>query len=193
MHRRQFIASGLAASSLVAGCLTVSDGGTTPTRRVVSVTARDGSPDIPVRPTVEVAQPMASDAGPPELVAAVENTADHPIEVGEERAIVFAYVSSDELPGLTLVPSDDDAEPVDLGCWRLADAIAVPEYYGIVTLEPGETTDRQLDVWGSPAGDACLPTGEFRFSTRYAGARDQSEGIEEQEWSGSWGFTLEVS
>lgn len=159
---------------------------------MVSITDRDVSPDIPVRPSVEPVQPLSSDAGPPELVAAVENTAAHPIEVGEERAIVFAYVSSEERPGLTLVPTDDDPEPVEPGCWRLADAIAIPEYYGIVPLAPGERTERHLGIWGSPEADGCLQTGTFRFETQYAGARDRGEGIEDQEWSGRWGFTLAV-
>jgi hypothetical protein len=192
VNRRAFLAGGLASGHLLPGCLTVSDGGTTPTQRMVSVSGRDEPPDLPVHPSVEVVQPLSSDAGPPELVASVANTADHPIEVGEERAIVFAYVSSEDRPGLTLVPTTDEPEPVEPGCWRLADAIAIPEYYGIVTLAPGEATERQLGVWASSDGGACLPTGEFRFQTQYAGARDRSEGVEDQEWSGRWGFTVSV-
>lgn len=193
MQRRQFLAGSGLAGSLVAGCLTVSDGGTTPEQRLVSITHRDDPPDLPVRPSVEVNQPLSSDAGPPELVAAVENAAAYPIEVGEERAVVFAYVSSQERPGLTLVPADESYEPVESGCWRLADEIAIPEYYGIVSLAPAERTERRLGVWGSADGEGCLPTGRFRFETQYAGARDREDGIDEQEWSSSWGFTLEVS
>jgi hypothetical protein len=157
----------------------------------VSIVDRDDRPEVPVRPAIEVVAADATGAAPPALRATVVNTADHPIEVGEERAIVFAFVASEE-PGLTLVPTDTEAEAVETGCWRLSDAIAIPEYYGVVTLEPGESTARRVGVWGSPEGEGCLPTGAFRFTTEYTGARDRDDDIEDQEWSARWGFTLAV-
>lgn len=194
MQRRQFVRGGLAAGPFLAGCLGLPGGGPSPTPRpTASIIDRDDPPAIPVEPAVEVVESAASAAGPPELRVAVANTADHPIEVGEERAIVFAFVSTEERPGLVLVPVDGEYDPVEPGCWRLAEPIAIPEYYGIVSLAPGESTERHLRVWGSPDGAGCLPTGEFRFTTRYAGARDRTEGIDEQAWSGRWGFTLALA
>lgn len=192
MRRRHLLRSTLVGPPLLAGCLGLSDGGSPTPRPSVSVVDRLDRPDIPVRPDIELVTAAASDAGPPVLRATVENTADHPIEVGEERAIVFAYVASQPDRGLTLVPADESYDPVRTGCWRLAEQIAVPEYYGIVSLDPGETTERRLNVWGSPDGEGCLPAGEFRFLTQYAGARDRGDGIEDQEWAGEWGFTLAV-
>lgn len=193
MNRRRYLATGFAASGLVAGCLALPDGGSTPTQRPrISVIERAELPDIPVRPSVEITAPEASDEAPPELRATVENTADYPIEVGEERAIVFAFVYSEAQPGLQLLPTDGDYQAVEPGCWRLAESVVVAEYYGVVSLEPGETTERRLGVWASPDGEGCLPNGEFRFETQYAGARDREAGIEDEEWRGSWSFTLDV-
>ncbi|MDZ7702550.1 MAG: hypothetical protein U5J98_11100 [Halobacteriales archaeon] len=193
MNRRQYLASGLGAAGLLAGCLSTGDGGSTPTPRpVISIVDRDAPPDIPVEPSVEVATAAASGDGPPELRTSVENTADHPIEVGEERAIVFAFVSSEERPGLTLLPAGGEYPAVEPGCWRLREPIAIAEYYGVVELAPGEASSRRVGVWESPDGEGCLPTGEFRLATTYAGARDRTDGVEEREWQGTWGFTLAV-
>ena len=154
---------------------------------------RDPAPDLPIRPGVEVVEPRATSTRPPVLRATVENDATYPVEVGEERAIVFAFVSSEARPGVTLLPADDGYEPVEPGCWRLGEPVAIPEYYGVVRLAPGEAVSRRVGVWGSPDGEGCLPTGRFRFSTTYAGGRDRTDGLDEQEWRGNWGFTLDVS
>lgn len=194
MVRRRSLLLWLAAAPTLVGCLTLPDGGRTPTGgRTVSIVDRDPAPDLPVRPSVEVATPEATDAGPPELHATLENVADYPVQVGEERAIVFAFVDSEERPGLTLLPVGDDYPSVEPGCWRLAEPVAIPEYYGTVDLDPGETVARRVGAWGSPDGDGCLPTGRFRFTTLYAGARDLGEGFEEQQWQADWGFTLAVT
>ena len=192
MHRRRFL--GLASIGLVAGCLTAPGGGGSPTPQPgVAIVGTDDPPALPIRPSIEVVEPVATEARPATLLARVENTADHPVEVGEERAIVFAFVTSESRPGLTLLPAGGDYEPVEPGCWRLAAAVAIPEYYGVVALAVGGATKRRLGVWASPDGDGCLPAGEFRFETRYAGGRDRTEGLDDQEWSGTWGFTLAIN
>ena len=185
----------LATAPLLAGCLALPDGGGPPSGgREVAIVDRDPLPALPVWPSVDVVDPAATADGPPTLRATVENAADYPVEVGEERAIVFAYVASDGRPGLTLLPAVDDGyEAVEPGCWRLAEPVAVAGYYGVVRLAPGEAVDRRLEVWGSADGDGCLPTGRFHLSTAFAGARDRREGLDEQAWQGTWGFTLEVS
>lgn len=194
VRRRRLVQLAAGSCPVLAGCLALPDGGGTATPRpTVSIVNRGDKPDLPVRPSIEVAEADATGSAPPQLNAAVENTADYPVEVGEERAIVFAFVSSDERPGLVLLPADGGYEAVEPGCWRLASPVAIAEYYGVVQLDPGETAERRLGVWGSADGDGCLPTGRFRFETQYAGARDRGEGLEEQEWRGTWGFTLELT
>lgn len=193
MNRRDFLAGSFAGGGLMSGCLSLpSDRSASTPHSRISITTTDPRPDLPVRPNIEVVAPAATDAGPPELQARLENTADHTTEVGEERDIVFAFVSSEARPGLTLLPIESDYSPVESGCWRLTDPVVVPEYYGVVSLEPGQTIGRRLGVWATPDGEACLPRGEFRFQTSYAGARDQGAAIEDPSWSGQWGFRLAV-
>lgn len=193
MRRRDYLIGGLATSGLLAGCVSLpTDGGSSTRRPAITVIETDSRPDLPVQPSIEAVAPEATAGGPPELHASLTNTADHAIEVGEERDIVFAFVTSQAQPGLTLLPIDGDYDAVEPGCWGLADHVVVPEYYGVVSLDPGETTERRLGVWASPDGTGCLPRGEFRFETTYAGARDRDDAVEDPEWSGQWGFTLGV-
>jgi hypothetical protein len=158
MRGREYLIGGMAASGLLAGCVNVPTGrGSTTHRPRVTITETDGRPDLPVRPAIEVVAPEATAAAPPELRAALTNTADHAIEVGDERDIVFAFVTSQARPGLTLLPIDGDYDAVEPGCWRPADRLVVPEYYGVGSLDPGETTERRLGVWANPNGTGCLP------------------------------------
>lgn len=193
MRRRDYLLGGIATSSLLAGCVSpATDGSSSTPRAAITITGMDSRPDLPIRPSIETVAPMASAAGPPELRASLTNTADHAIEVGEERDIVFAFVTSQARPGLTLLPMKGDYDAVQAGCWRLADPVVVPEYYGVVSLDPGATMERRLGVWATPDGDGCLPRGEFRFKTTYAGARDRADAVEDPEWSAQWGFRLAV-
>lgn len=191
MKRRSLLRLG--AIPLLAGC--VAPPGDSSGGGRVSIVSVDDPPDLPVRPAVEVVTPAASSDAPPQLRVTVTNTADHPVEVGEERDIVFAFVHSQERPGLQLLPESEEGYPaVRPGCWRLAEPIFVAEYYGIVPLDPGESTARTVGVWGSPDLEAgCLPTGEFRFLTTYTVARDEREGMDEPDDSARWGFTLRVT
>ena len=162
--------------------------------RTVEIVVRDPPPEVPVRPTIEVVEPEASREGPPRLRATVTNRADYPVEVGEERAVVFAFVYSQRQPGVVLLPEPADAYPaVRRGCWRLAEPVAIAEYYGVTPLAPGESTSREVGVWGSPDGQGCLPTGRFRFETNYSVARDETEGLDSPREDARWGFELDVS
>lgn len=193
MYRRTFLRASAGAAPLVAGCLASPSTGDSRRRRV-SVVERDDPPDLPVRPSVEVVAPRATDDAPPRIGATVTNTADYPVEVGEERAVVFAFVASEERPGIILLPGPaDQYSPTDPGCWRLTEPVAVPEYYGIVRLAPGESTERVVGVWGTPDGEGCLPTGRFRFTTTYSVARDETDGIDGPEERAEWGFDVEIA
>ncbi|MDX1745844.1 MAG: hypothetical protein R3324_07905 [Halobacteriales archaeon] len=132
-------------------------------------------------------------ARPTQLKVTVTNVSDEPISVGEERAIVFAYVHSETRPGLVLLPASESVSPPRDGCWRLPEPIAIAEYYGVVDLAPGESTERTLGVWGGPElTEGCLPTGEFRFETTFSGGPARDGGIDPPEWTASWGFSLTV-
>lgn len=195
MDRRAVLQGGLVASTMLAGCLTLPDAGTPANGGRIALIAVDEPPAIPLRPAVEVVEPAATTEGPPRLRVTLTNTAEFPMEVGEERAIVFAYVHSQEQPGLQLLPEPAANYPaVGDGCWRLAEPIAIAEYYGIVRLAPGETTAADLTVWGShDVGEGCLPTGRFRFLTAYTAARDETDGLDDAEFTARWGFSLEIT
>ena len=176
----------------LAGCVTAPDGSTDAERRIRLIDS-DDRPAIPVSPSIEVLAAKPSESDPARLRVTVTNDSDAAIQVGEERAIVFAYVHSVAHPGLVLLPVDDSDYPaVRPGCWRLTDSIAIAEYYGVVDLQPGESTERVVGVWADPEVQSnCLPTGRFRFETTYRGG-PAGETIGEPEWDATWGFDLRV-
>ena len=192
--RRTVLAKGVGGilSFSLAGCVTAPDGPSDADRRVRLID-HDDRPDIPASPSVEIltAKPSASD--PARLRVTVTNDSNAAIQVGEERAIVFAYVHSVAQPGLVLLPVDGSDYPaVRPGCWRLTDSIAIAEYYGVVDLQPGESIDRTVGVWADPeVSSNCLPTGTYRFETTYRGGPDV-ETVGEPEWDAIWGFDLRV-
>lgn len=194
MYRRTFLRGAAIAAPPAAGCLSTppTDGPDRESKRV-SIVGRDPELDLPVRPSVEVVEPRASDDAPPRLRTRVTNEADYRVEVGEERAIVFAFVHSEGSPGAILLPEPaDQYSAVEPGCWRLSDPVAVPEYYGVTVLEPGASAERELGVWGATDGSGCLPTGRFRFATTYDVGRDRTDGIDDPDARGQWGFTLRI-
>ncbi|WP_089882235.1 hypothetical protein [Halogeometricum limi] len=210
--RRALVSScGIGTLALLAGCLGGSDGsdgddtetpdetlspggtdnetgGTRPRGTGgpgVTIVSRDGDPDAPVRPTVEVTEEAATEEHPPVLTATVTNESDRAVTIGEGRDVVFAY-RSDTDDQLILLPTDGDY-PAEAGCWRLAEQIAVTEEYRMVTLEPGESTSQELGLYALPGEDACLPVGEYRFESSYA-VMDEPDG--ERQNSFTWGFSV---
>lgn len=124
-------------------------------------------PELPVRPTVEVVDPVATADHPPRLRVSVENGADRRITLGEARAVVFEYVTSESGELITLPAGGD--YPVEPGCWRLTEGIAVTTEYRTATLAPGEAVSSDLELYGAATGeDACLPVGEHRFESTYS-------------------------
>jgi hypothetical protein len=120
----------------------------------------------------------------------VTNEADETLSIGEGRDVVFAYVA-DEDGHLILLPTGEEY-PAEPGCWRLSEGIAVTEEYRTTELGPGESTSRLLDLYALPGEDACLPVGEFRFTSTYSVARGADRVASDGE-STEWGFgvTLE--
>ncbi|WP_224270864.1 hypothetical protein [Haloprofundus salinisoli] len=152
----------------------------------VVISDTDDAPELPVVPSVELTEDVATDEHPPQLRVTITNESDRTVRLGEGRDVFFQYVADTE-NYLTLLPTGDeyDAEP---GCWRLAEPIAITEEYRMVTLEPGASKEELVDLYATPREDACLPVGEFRFEATYT-VLSESMDSEEQ---AAWGFSLSL-
>lgn len=152
----------------------------------VTLASLDAQPSQPIRIAVDAIRD-ASDEHPPGLRVSLTNTGESALGVGEGRAAVFAYQSSDE-GYLTLLPAEYDA-PAEAGCWRLTDGIAVTEEYQIRTIEAGETVSQELSLYASGTEeDACLPVGEHRFESAYTVFADPDQPDDGEQFS--WGFSV---
>ncbi len=146
----------------------------------------DESPELPVVPSVELTEAVATDDHPPQLRVTVTNKSDRTVGIGEGRDVFFQYVSDTD-GELILLPADGEYD-AEAGCWRLAESIAVTEEYRTVALEPGESTAKLVNLYATPGEDACLPVGEFRFEATY---NVLSESMESQQQA-TWGFSLSL-
>ncbi|MFD1514251.1 hypothetical protein [Halomarina rubra] len=144
--------------------------------------------DGPIEHTVEVVEPVATDETPPRLRVTVTNTGDQPVDVGEARTVVFAYVSDTD-GYLALLPTGEEY-PVEPGCWRLTDPIAVTQEYRVVTLDPGASVEQTLDCYAAPGEDACLPVGEYRFETTFRAGDRTGDTPASETTEHTWGFTV---
>lgn len=227
--RRAFVGTaGLVGAGLLAGCTGggESDGADTPTETgtetgsdgsdgetgdtrprgtggpAVTLESVDQRPSLPITPTVELLEPVATDDHPPRLRVTVENGSDRTLTLGEARAVLFEYVTADT-GELILLPADGDY-PAESGCWRLQEGIATTMEYRTVRLDPDESVSADLDLYGAPTDeDACLPVGSHGFESTYsvseggdatgtetgtgtAAGGGETETLEE----GTWGFSL---
>ncbi len=191
--RRQALAgSGVMGSAILAGCLRAPSGRPPAGGNRIVLVNTDSIPLIDAQPSVEVSSSQITETSPGILTATVTNMSDGRITVGEERAIVFAYVQSEQTPGIQLLPEPASQYPATHpGCWRLSSGIAIAEYYGMVELSQGESVSSNLGVWALPeVRDACVPVGEYRFETQLSvWEGNEINGPEE---SATWGFTLAV-
>lgn len=187
MATRRSLLSALPAVTLpMAGCLTP-PGGDGPDRPSLRIVARDDQPSHPLEIAVRVTRPDATESHPPGIHTAVTNTSDETVEVGEARAVVFAFQYSAD-GALMLLPAGGDY-PADPGCWRLTEGIAVTEEYRIRSLAPDETMEASLSLYAStenPEG-TCFPLGEHRFESRYS---LHPTGDDERRFT--WGFTVSL-
>lgn len=149
----------------------------------------DDAPDLPLTPAVAVTRDVATEEHPPQLEVTLTNDSDDALQIGEGRAVVFAYVQSDT-EQLTLLPADSDYD-AEAGCWRLTSPIAVTQEYRMLTMQPGESVSQLVDVYGTAGKDGCLPIGEHRFETTYTVARGE-DGLAngEETTEANWGFTV---
>lgn len=209
MQRRRILTGGGATVvAALAGCSAPgspgTDGGSpdsatrspTPGGVPVSVTDRADQPDAPIEYGVEMAASPATEDHPARIQVSITNTTDSAVALGEERDVQFHHVRSTN-EKLYLHPAGDDARagPVEPGCWRLTEPVAVPEYYGIIEVEAGETRRAESLVYGHPSlpEGECLPAGDHRVTTSGV-VGDSTEAIEGEETQRefSWGFTLRI-
>jgi hypothetical protein len=221
MRRRTLLGLGAATLGGLAGCTsTGDDGGATdtptdtptdsPTRSPtpspspsptpagtrVEVVSRMAQPDVPIEYEAAMAEPLATDEHPARLRVRIRNPTDAEVVLGEERAVGFHHVTSED-GALYLLPAGGRVEEfADPGCWRLTEGVAVAEYYGTIAVPASESISAESYVLGNVElpERACLPSGEHRVVTtgRAAGDADailqDDDGATEYEW----GFTLRV-
>ena len=150
----------------------------------VSIASVDDEVEFPIRPAVKVTREAATEDHPPQLRTTLTNAGDERVRVGEGRAAHFEYVY-DADDALVLLPVDREY-PAEPGCWRLADAIAITEEYRTFALDPGESSERLVDLYATPGEDACLPVGEYRFETTVSIVTADAE----RESSTTWGSSV---
>jgi hypothetical protein len=222
MRRRQALRLGVAALPVaLAGCTSTggADGGSTdtpspsptdsptptstpspsptptPAGTPVEVVSTDDDPEIPVEYDVTMVEALATGEHPARIRVTIRNPTDSEVVLGEERAVRFHHVTSED-GALYLLPAGSRVEEfADPGCWRLTDGVAVPEYYGTIAVPADESIDAESYVLGNvdlPEG-ACLPSGEHRVTTNGRVADDADailQGDDATEFE--WGFTLRV-
>lgn len=196
MRRREALAiGGLGLPVILSGCVRA-PGGSSADGVPVTVTARDDQPAAPLEYAVELVNPVATSTRPARLRVSLTNPSEAPVVLGEERAVQFHHVASND-DALYLHPAGDAswAGPVEPGCWQLTEFVPVPEYYGTVSIESGETLRADSYIYGHPElpDGSCLPAGEHRLDSKGIAGDDESaifDGTDVTEFE--WGFTLGV-
>jgi len=167
----------------------------TPRGTPVEVVSRADGPDVPVEYDATMAEPLATDDHPARVRVTIRNPTDSAVVLGEERAVQFHHVTSED-GALYLLPAGGRVEEfADPGCWRLTDGVAVAEYYGTLAVPAGGSIDAESSVLGSAAlpEGACLPSGEHRVLTSGRAAGDADAVLQGGDATDyEWGFTLRV-
>lgn len=197
MQRRELLAvTGPAIPLLLAGCARAPGGtdGTPAGGPSVTVVSRADQPAVPITYAIEMAEPQATAEHPARLRVSITNRSDSTVVLGEERDVQFRHVSStgDDLYLHPTTGAASDA-PVEPGCWRLTEYVAVPEYYGTISLDADETVHAESFVFGHPElpEGTCLPEGEFRIrTTGRTGETEEAVVGGEEGTDFEWEFTL---
>lgn len=162
----------------------------------VRIVSRAEQPAVPIEYDAEMVESLATNDHPARLRVAISNPTDAEVVLGEERDVQFHHVSSAE-DTLYLHPASEEAweGPVEAGCWRLTDHVAVPEYYGLLTIQAGETVRAESYVYGHPdlPADVCLPEGDHRIHTTGIAGADEEAVIDHGDATEfEWELTLRV-
>lgn len=153
-------------------------------------------PDAPVEYEASMAEPLATDEHPARVRVRIRNPTDSEVVLGEERAVQFHHITSDD-DALYLLPVGSRAETfAEPGCWRLTEPVAIAQYYGTISIPAGGSVSGESHVLGSAdiSGDVCLPRGEHRLRTRGRAAPTAADIFEgsDDATDYQWGFTLRV-
>jgi hypothetical protein len=222
MRRRQVLRLGVAALPVaLAGCTSTggADGGVgstdtpspsptdpptatpspspspTPAGTPVEVVSTDDGPEVPVEYEATMAEPLATGEHPARLRVTIRNPTDSEVVLGEERAVQFHHVASED-GALYLFPTGGRVEEfADPGCWRLTEGVAVAEYYGTIAVPAGESITAESYVLGNVdlPESACLPSDEHRVVTNGRAAGDADAILQGDDATDyEWGFTLRI-
>lgn len=140
----------------------------------VSLRARDEAAG-PVEYDLEVVEAHVTEETPPRLAVRATNASGEEIGVGESRAMRFWAARSGYGHELVLLPLEhggsieyvDGPPTIEDGCNRLETRIVQAPAYRFETLDPGDSISSELEVWWRGPGDACFPTGTYRFTSWY--------------------------
>lgn len=186
------------APVLGSGCIRSppSDGDTPAEGVSVRIVSQADQPAVPIEYDIEMKTSIATMEQPARLGVTITNPTDTAVVIGEERAVQFHHVASTE-ETLYLYPAGDQPgqAPVEAGCWRLTDAVAVPEYYGRIAIDAGAAVQADAYVYGHPGlpEGTCLPDGDHRLRTTGVLGDDEAAFADESELTDfEWGFTLRI-
>lgn len=197
--RRRLLALGGSIPVVVSGCVSTPGGGNGQggNGAAVDITARMAQPAVPVDYDAAMVDSVATSERPARLRVTLTNPTEQAVVVGEERAVKFHHIESTDTT-LYLHPASNEPwdGPVEPGCWQLTDFVAVPEYYGTIALDAGETVEAESFVYGHPdlPTGTCLPVGEHRV--RMTGVAGDEEAVITDNATATefeWGFTLRIS
>lgn len=192
MHRRRDFLGGLATvlATSTGSRLRRSDAGRAGAPRLASVD-RDPPPDLPVEPSVSIADGTATREHPPRITVAWTNEADASIRLGEARSAFFALSVSDD--GGAILLGDEwgshDVATATGGCWHTTRPVNGDGAYRVVEVAPGERHETSSGLYGYRG--SCLSAGTYAFRNT-VGTWDPHE-PEGHGPSASWGFALEVA
>lgn len=190
MQRRSLLESaGVILTSSLSGCLGATSSDGAPDNQIDDVVT-DSDPDLPITPRVSVVTAESSTERPMCITVQWENESQEKVRFGEERSMMFHValsddeqirLLSDEYGNWDSIVSFDD-------CWYVSGAVSGDGAHKVVTLEPGEAHQVELNLYA--ATDDCITTDSYRFQTGVA-AWDP-----EDSWghhpSEEWGFVIKI-
>lgn len=190
MYRRSLLKSaGVLLTASLSGCLGATSRDKSPDTQIDDVVT-DSDPDLPITPHVSVVTPESSTERPMRIAVQWENKSQEKVRFGEERSMMFHVALSDD-EWMRLLSNEygtwDDIVSFD-DCWYVSGAVSGDGAHKVVTLEPGEAHQVELDLYA--ATDDCITTDSYRFQTGVA-AWDPEDSWEHHP-SEEWGFVIKI-
>ncbi len=136
----------------------------------------------------------ADENGPPQVYISIENLSEKEIILTGKTRRIFGGETS-ESSNVVLLQSDNWSNSMieDTNCFQLTQDIPRSGTQYETRFRPLEKNDIILDVLGNYTSNNCIPTGDYRFETKY-------ELLVEDDMTGNykveefiWGFILNIS